>query len=41
LRDGLLGPVFALGIMIVCFAVIVRRSDADVASTQEIAPSLP
>jgi MFS transporter, FHS family, glucose/mannose:H+ symporter len=41
LRDGLLVPVFALGIMIVCFAVIVRRSHADVASTQEIAPSLP
>jgi MFS transporter, FHS family, glucose/mannose:H+ symporter len=41
LRDGLLVPVFALGIMIVCFAVIVRRSHADVASTRQVAPSLP
>jgi FHS family glucose/mannose:H+ symporter-like MFS transporter len=41
LRDGLLVPVFALGTMIVCFLLIARRSQADAASTQQIAPSVP
>jgi fucose permease len=36
LRDGLLIPVFALGTMIVCFALIVRRSHADSDSTRGI-----
>ncbi len=33
LRDGLLVPVFALGIMIVCFSLVVRRVPAHAAST--------
>jgi hypothetical protein len=34
LRDGLLVPVFALGIMMVCLLLLVRRAQADAASTQ-------
>ena len=34
LRDGLLVPVFALGAMIVCFLLIVRRAHADAASIE-------
>jgi FHS family glucose/mannose:H+ symporter-like MFS transporter len=34
LRDGLLIPVFALGIMIVCFLWIMRRARSDSASTR-------
>ncbi len=41
LRDGLLVPVAALGIMIVCSLLIVRRAHPNVISTQQIAPSAP
>ena len=42
LRDGLLVPVAALGIMIVCFLLIARRAQAEAAVlTQQIAPSAP
>ncbi|MHB1959528.1 MAG: MFS transporter [Acidobacteriaceae bacterium] len=41
LRDGLLVPVVALGIMIVVFLPIARRSRAQAASAQQIAPSAP
>jgi FHS family glucose/mannose:H+ symporter-like MFS transporter len=38
LRDGLLVPVFALGIMIVCFALIARSAHADATVNEQIAP---
>ena len=41
LRDGLLVPVFALGIMIVCFVLIARRSQADTVFTRPVESSLP
>ena len=41
LRGGLLVPVFALGVMIVCFLSIVRRSQAKAAFTQQVESSLP
>jgi FHS family glucose/mannose:H+ symporter-like MFS transporter len=40
LRDGLLVPVFALGIMIVCYSIIMRRSQAS-EFTQQVESSLP
>lgn len=36
LRDGLLVPVFALGIMILCFVLIARRSRAEVPSNLNV-----
>jgi MFS transporter, FHS family, glucose/mannose:H+ symporter len=41
LRDGLLVPVFALGIMLVCFLLIVHRSQDNAAFTQRVESSLP
>jgi MFS transporter, FHS family, glucose/mannose:H+ symporter len=41
LRDGLLVPVFALGIMVVCFLLIVRLSQPAAAFTQQVESSLP
>ncbi len=41
LRDGLLVPVVALGIMIVCFVLIARRSQADADFTQQAESSMP
>jgi MFS transporter, FHS family, glucose/mannose:H+ symporter len=38
LRDGLLVPVFALGIMIVCFALISRSVHADATVNEQVAP---
>jgi hypothetical protein len=36
LRDGLLVPVFALGIMIVCFSMMARRAHVDSGSTRRV-----
>jgi fucose permease len=36
LRDGLLVPVFALGIMIVCFSMMARRAHVDSCSTRRV-----
>ena len=41
LRDGLLVPVVALGIMIVCFVLIARRSRADADFTPQAESSMP
>ncbi len=41
LRDGLLVPVFALGVMIVCFLSIVRRAQSSAAFAQQVEPTVP